>query len=74
MVVKAAIVLFLFSLIQADALREWLDPGKELRLICPTRGLFGLAEGAKIEVLGTPRRKIQRIVADPTRRSTPRPG
>ncbi|MEZ5585879.1 MAG: MlaD family protein [Sedimenticolaceae bacterium] len=63
--VVAAIVLFLFSLIQADALREWLDPGKELQLILPDQGLFGLAEGAKIEVLGTPAGKIQRIVIDP---------
>lgn len=66
--VLAAVVLFLFSLIQADALREWLDPGETLRLVLPDEGLFGLAEGAKIEVLGTPAGKILRIVIDPNQK------
>jgi phospholipid/cholesterol/gamma-HCH transport system substrate-binding protein len=63
--VLAALILFLFSLIQAEALREWLDPGKTLKLVLPDEGLFGLAEGASVEVLGTPAGKILRIVIDP---------
>lgn len=66
--VLAAIVLFVFSLIQADVLRQWLDPGESLRLILPDEGLFGLAEGAKITVLGTPAGKVLRIVIDPAQK------
>lgn len=63
--VLVALVLFLFSLMQAEVLREWLDPGKTLKLVLPDEGLFGLAEGAKVEVLGTPAGKVLRIVIDP---------
>jgi len=63
--VLLAVVLFLFSLIQGEALRELFDPGQTVRLVLPDEGLFGLAEGAKIEVLGTPAGKIRRIVIDP---------
>lgn len=63
--VLAVLVLFLLSLIKADALRELFDPGRELRLVLPDEGLFGLAEGAKIEVLGTPAGKVLRIRIDP---------
>jgi len=63
--VLIALALFLFSLMQAGAIREWLYPSKNLRLVLPDEGLFGLAEGAKIEVLGTPAGKILRIVIDP---------
>jgi len=66
--VLVAIVLFLFSLIQADALRELLDPGETLQLVLPDEGLFGLADGAKIEVLGTPAGKIRRIVIEPDKK------
>jgi phospholipid/cholesterol/gamma-HCH transport system substrate-binding protein len=63
--VLAALILFLLSLIQAEALREWLDPGETLKLVLPDEGLFGLAEGATVEVLGTPAGKILRIVIEP---------
>jgi phospholipid/cholesterol/gamma-HCH transport system substrate-binding protein len=66
--VLGAVVLFLLSLIQAEALRELFEPGKALRLVLPDEGLFGLAEGAKIEVLGTPAGKILRIVIDPNQK------
>jgi phospholipid/cholesterol/gamma-HCH transport system substrate-binding protein len=57
--------LFVFSLLQADAIREWLNPSRELRLVLPDEGLFGLSEGAKIEILGTPAGKVTDIVIDP---------
>ncbi|EXI81923.1 MAG: virulence factor Mce family protein [Candidatus Accumulibacter appositus] len=63
--VLAVLVLFLLTLIKAEALRELFDPGKTLRLVLPDEGLFGLAEGAKIEVLGTPAGKVLKIVIDP---------
>jgi phospholipid/cholesterol/gamma-HCH transport system substrate-binding protein len=64
-VVLLAVALFLFSLIQGGALREWFDPSKYLRLVLPDDGLYGLAEGAKIEILGTPAGKVLQIVIDP---------
>ena len=45
--------LFVFALLQANAVREWLNPSKQLRLVLPDAGLFGLREGADIEILGT---------------------
>ncbi len=63
--VLVALVLLLLGLIKAEALHELFDPGKTLRLVLPDDGLFGLAEGAKIEVLGTPAGKVLRIVIDP---------
>lgn len=63
--VLVALVLLLLGLIKAESLRELFDPGKTLRLVLPDEGLFGLAEGAKIEVLGTPAGKVLRIVIDP---------
>ena len=66
--VLVAVFLFLLSLIQAEVLRQYLDPGKKLRLVLPDDGLFGLAEGAKLEVLGTPAGKILRIVIDPNQK------
>lgn len=64
----AAIFLFVLSLIQAEALRAWLDPGKTLKLVLPDDGLFGLNKGSRIEVLGTTAGKVLRIVIDPDQR------
>ncbi|MCG6967702.1 MAG: MlaD family protein [Chromatiaceae bacterium] len=64
--VSTVVALFVFGLLQADAVREWLNPSKELRLVLPDEGLFGLSEGAKIEVLGTPAGKVTAIVIDPS--------
>ncbi|MCP5446169.1 MAG: MCE family protein [Chromatiaceae bacterium] len=66
--VTIAVVLFVFMLSQADTVREWLDPSKQLRLLLPDQGLFGLAQGAKIEILGTPAGKVERIVIDPNQK------
>lgn len=63
--VVIALGLFVFSLLQSKAVQEWLNPSKELRLVLPDEGLFGLSQGAKVEVLGTPAGQITRIVIDP---------
>lgn len=70
--VLTALALFLIGLLQAGAMREWLDPSKQLRLVLPDEGLFGLTEGAKVEILGTPAGKILRIVIDPDQKYTPK--
>lgn len=60
-----AIALFVAGLLQANAVREWLNPGKQLLLVLPDDGLFGLSEKAKIEILGTAAGRIDEIVIDP---------
>ncbi len=62
------LTLFILGLLQAGSLREWLDPSKKLHLILPDEGLYGLSEGAKVEILGTPAGRITRIVIDPDQR------
>jgi phospholipid/cholesterol/gamma-HCH transport system substrate-binding protein len=52
---------FLFS----GQVREWLDPGERLKVILPSDGLFGLSEGAVVEILGTKAGKVRRIVINP---------
>ena len=52
---------FLFS----SQVREWLNPGERLKVILPSDGLFGLSEGAEVEILGTKAGKVLRIVINP---------
>jgi phospholipid/cholesterol/gamma-HCH transport system substrate-binding protein len=63
--VSVAVVLFVVSMLQANALREWFNPSRNLRLVLPDEGLFGLSQGAKIEILGTTAGQITQIVIDP---------
>jgi len=60
-----AVLLFVISMLQANAVREWLHPSLELRLVLPDEGLFGLSKGARIEILGTPAGTVTDIVIDP---------
>ena len=55
---------FLFS----GQVREWLEPGERIKVILPSDGLFGLSEGADVEVLGTRAGKVLRIVINPDRK------
>ena len=66
--VLVALGLFVLGMLQSRAVLELLNPSKELRLLLPDEGLFGLAQGAKIEILGTPAGRITRIVMDPGER------
>ncbi len=63
--VLLGLIVFVVVVIQAGQLREWFDPGEDLRLILPAKGLFGLARGAPIEILGTPAGEVVRIVIEP---------
>lgn len=63
--VLAVGALFLFGLLQAEAVREWLNPSRELRLVLPDEGLYGLNEGAKVEILGTRAGRVTQIVIHP---------
>ena len=66
--VTVAALLTLFMMSQAQTVSEWIDPSKKVRLVLPDEGLFGLAEGAKIEILGTPAGQVERIVIDPNQK------
>jgi phospholipid/cholesterol/gamma-HCH transport system substrate-binding protein len=63
--VLIALGLFVLGMLQSKAVQEWLNPSKELRLVMPDEGLFGLSRGAKIEILGTPAGSVTQIVIDP---------
>jgi phospholipid/cholesterol/gamma-HCH transport system substrate-binding protein len=52
---------FLFS----GQVREWFDPGERIKVILPSDGLFGLSDGAEVEILGTNAGKVLRIVINP---------
>ncbi len=65
LMVIAAIVVFMVAVLGSGRVREWLDPGERLKVILPADGLFGLSEGADVEILGTTAGKVVRIVIDP---------
>jgi phospholipid/cholesterol/gamma-HCH transport system substrate-binding protein len=66
--VLLAVGLFGIGVLQSSAVREWLNPSKNLRLLLPDEGLFGLIRGAKIEILGTPAGTVTEIVIDPNQK------
>jgi phospholipid/cholesterol/gamma-HCH transport system substrate-binding protein len=63
--VLVAILIFVMALVQAGRIREWFNPGATIRVILPDDGLFGLTEGARVEILGTKAGEVRRIVIDP---------
>ncbi|MCU0766831.1 MAG: MlaD family protein [Gammaproteobacteria bacterium] len=66
--VVLSLVIFFAAMSLSGRVREWMDPGATLRVVLPKDGLFGLAEGAEVEILGTKAGKVRRIVIDPERR------
>jgi phospholipid/cholesterol/gamma-HCH transport system substrate-binding protein len=61
----SAIVIFMVAVLGSGRVREWLDPGERLKVILPADGLFGLSEGADVEILGTKAGEVIHIVIDP---------
>jgi phospholipid/cholesterol/gamma-HCH transport system substrate-binding protein len=66
--VVVSLGLFVLGMLQSKAVQEWLNPSKVLRLVLPDEGLFGLSQGAKVEILGTPAGQVTRIVIDPAQK------
>jgi len=60
-----ALVLGAAAFLSAGQVQQWLNPGKELKVVLPDEGLFGLAEGAEVQVLGTTAGRVSRIVIEP---------
>ena len=64
--VLVTVLIFVLALVQAGRIREWFDPGATIRVILPpAEGLFGLTEGAPVEILGTKAGEVRRIVLAP---------
>lgn len=60
-----ALVMFIAAALGSSRVREWLNPGERLKIILPEDGLFGLSEGADVEILGTKAGKVMQIVIQP---------
>jgi phospholipid/cholesterol/gamma-HCH transport system substrate-binding protein len=59
------VIIFFAAFLFSGQVREWLDPGERIKVILPSDGLFGLSEGAEVEILGTEAGKVIRIVINP---------
>lgn len=59
------VLMFAVSFLFSGRVRQWLNPGARLKVILPSAGLFGLSEGAVVEILGTKAGQVRRIVIDP---------
>ena len=64
--VLVAVLMFVMALVQAGRIREWFNPGITIKVILPAEGLFGLTEGATVEILGTKAGEVRRLVLAPT--------
>ena len=63
--VLLTVLIFSAAFLFSGRVRQWIDPGARLKVILPSDGLFGLAEGAAVEILGTRAGQVRRIVIDP---------
>jgi phospholipid/cholesterol/gamma-HCH transport system substrate-binding protein len=59
------LLVFIAAVLGSGRFREWINPGSRLKVVMPAEGLFGLAEGADVEILGTQGGKVMEIVIDP---------
>ena len=58
-------IIFAATFLLSGQIREWLEPGERIKIILPSDGLFGLAEGAEVEIMGSAAGKVLRIVITP---------
>jgi phospholipid/cholesterol/gamma-HCH transport system substrate-binding protein len=65
--VLATVLIFVLALVQAGRIREWFEPGATIKVILPADGLFGLTQGAQVDLLGTRAGEVRRVVLDPDR-------
>jgi len=62
------IIILAAMLFQSGRIQEWFDPGEVISVLLPSEGLYGLGEGADVDILGTRAGEVQRIVIDPDKR------
>ena len=63
--VMLTLAIFILTVFASSRVREWWDPGVELKVVLPSNGLFGLSEGADVEILGTKAGNVRKIVINP---------
>ena len=63
--VLMALVIFVAGIIYSGQVRKWFNPGETLKVVLPDDGLFGLAEGSTVEILGTKAGEVRDIVINP---------
>lgn len=63
--VLITLLIFVAGLIYSGQVLKWFNPGETLKVVLPDDGLFGLAEGSMVEILGTRAGQIQEIVINP---------
>lgn len=66
--VMIALIVFVLALYVGGRVDEWMNPGLTVRVIMPSDGLFGLSEGASVEILGSNAGEVRRIVIQPDER------
>ena len=66
--VLITLLTFIAGLIYSGQIRKWFNPGKTLKVVLPDDGLFGLAGGSVVEILGTRAGQIQEIVINPNQK------
>jgi phospholipid/cholesterol/gamma-HCH transport system substrate-binding protein len=59
------IIIFLAAFFFSGQIQEWFDPGERIKVILPSDGLFGLSEGAEVEIIGTKAGKVHQIIINP---------
>ena len=63
--VLIAVMLFVAGLLYSGQVRKWFNPGETLKVVLPDEGLFGLAKGSAVEILGTKAGEVTDIVINP---------
>lgn len=58
--------IFVATVLSTGRVQRWWDPGLALKVVMPSDGLFGLSEGADVEILGTKAGSVNKIVIDPS--------
>jgi len=61
LVVLLMVIIFVTAFFQASLVQEWFDAGADIKVMLPDDGLFGLSEGADVEILGTKAGQVNRI-------------
>ena len=65
LLVLTAMALFIAAIFGSGQMQHWINPGARLKVILPASGLFGLAEGGAVQILGINAGKVEKIIIDP---------
>jgi phospholipid/cholesterol/gamma-HCH transport system substrate-binding protein len=68
LLVLLTIIIFVAAFLQASLVQEWFDAGANIKIMLPADGLFGLAEGADVDILGTKAGQVTRIEIKPNQK------